>query len=72
MGKETLIKAEGEYKKAQTSIPAGQDKAPTDDCDLDNKRKDRSYNPIDEAERGSISQKLNEDSGRYRKGPGPF
>ena len=39
---------------------------------LDEKRKDRNYNPVDEAERGSVSAKLNEDSAKYRKGPGPL
>ena len=41
------------------------------DVSLDEKRKNRSYNPADEAEKAMISSKLNEDAGRYLKGPGP-
>jgi hypothetical protein len=38
---------------------------------LDEKRKNRSYNPVSDAERGSVSDKLNTDAAKYRKGPGP-
>lgn len=71
MGKEALIKAQGEYKKAQGGV-AGKDKARMSDEQLDEKRHSRGYNPIDDAEKANISSKLNEDSGRYKKGPGPF
>lgn len=70
-GKKKLIKAEGEYAKAQGEGP-GAGEAHCDDEHLDERRHDRGYNPIDDAERASVSSKLNEDSGRYRKGPGPF
>jgi hypothetical protein len=73
-GKKQLLKSEGEYAKLQGKLQAtsGYGKAATDDENLDEKRHDRAYNPIDEAERGNISSKLNEDAGRYRKGPGPM
>jgi hypothetical protein len=38
---------------------------------LDQKRHQRTYNPVDDAERASVSDKLNSDSSKYRKGPGP-
>lgn len=41
------------------------------DSEFQEKWHDRGYNPIDEAKKGSVSSSLNEDSGRYRKGPGP-
>ncbi len=50
---------------------AGQEVSAETDSELQNKFHDRSYNPINEAERGSVSAKLNEDAGRYKKGPGP-
>jgi hypothetical protein len=73
-GKKKLIKAEGEYAKLGNGLEAtsGFGKAATDDEQLDESRHDRSYNPIDQAEKGSVSAKLNGDSGRYRKGPGPM
>ena len=58
--------------RAAIEAQKGADKAPTDDQALDQKRHERGYNPVDEAERGSISSKLNEDAGRYKKGPGPM
>ena len=73
-GKKELLKAEGEYAKVSKDMDAasGYGKAAKDDEELDEKRHDRSYNPIDDAEKVTISQKLNEDAGRYRKGPGPM
>ena len=40
---------------------------PSKDQDLDSKRHDRSYNPIDEAQRGTVSDKLNDDAGKMRR-----
>lgn len=73
-GKKQLLKAEGEYAKLKGNLEAtsGYGKAASSDEQLDEKRHDRGYNPIDDAEKGSVSSKLNEDSGRYRKGPGPM
>jgi hypothetical protein len=73
VGKKALIKSQGEYAKVSECLEAksGYGKAATDDADLDEKRHDRAFNPIDQAEKGSVSAKLNADSGRYRKGPGP-
>lgn len=42
------------------------------DSELQDKWHDRTYNPIDDAPKGSISSALNQDAGRYRKGPGPL
>ena len=42
------------------------------DSELLNNFHDRSYNPIESAERATVSEKLNGDAGRYRKGPGPY
>ena len=72
-GRKQLFNAEGEYAKVGKSLEAasGAGKARTSDEQLDAARHDRGYNPIDSAERANISQKLNEDAGRYRKGPGP-
>lgn len=73
-GKKKLLNAQGEYGKLAGSLQAasGAGKAAADDQELDEKRHDRAYNPVDEAEKGSVSGKLNEDAGRYRKGPGPM
>lgn len=73
-GKKKLFNAQGEYEKLSESQQAssGAGEARVDDEHLDERRHDRGYNPIDDAERATISQKLNEDAGRYRKGPGPF
>lgn len=35
-------------------------------------QKDRTYNPVDGAERSSVSARLNQDASRFKKGPGPF
>jgi len=39
------------------------------DGQLDEKRKDRGHNPVDQAKRGSVSSELNSDAERYKKGP---
>lgn len=71
-GKKTLLNAEGEYQRLEGQGPGAGGGAKCDEQELDSKRHDRSYNPADDAERGSVSEKLNGDSGRYRKGPGPL
>lgn len=38
---------------------------------VDAKAQDRSYNPVNDAPKASISQQLNQDSAKYQKGPGP-
>lgn len=63
-----LYAAQGKYLEAQK----GAGDAPMNDAELNEKRHDRSYNPVEDAKRGSVSAELNEDSGRYRKGPGPL
>jgi len=62
------------YAARGKSLEAGKSKgdAPMDDQELDEKRHDRSYNPINDAEKGSVSEKLNQDAAKYRKGPGPL
>lgn len=62
------------YAAQQAHIAAqkGQGDAAKTDAELDEKRHDRAYNPVDEAKRGSVSAELNSDSARYRKGPGPL
>lgn len=62
-----LYAAQGKY----LAVEKGAGSAGHSDDELDAKRHDRLYNPIDDAEKAQISSKLNEDSGRYRKGPGP-
>ena len=73
-GKAALIKAQGEYAKVAGSLQAvsGDGSAATNDANLDEKRHDRGYNPVDNAERASVSSKLNGDAGRYKQGPGPL
>jgi len=73
-GKSQLLAAQGEYGKVSSGMEAvsGHGKAAADDAELDSKRHDRGYNPIEDAERGSVSEKLNGDAGRYKKGPGPM
>lgn len=70
-GNKVITKSQGEYAKAQKSLQAasGNGSAATDDAHLDEKRHDRQYNPVDEAERGSVSAKLNADAALYRNGP---
>ena len=63
-----LMAAKSKYIAAQS----GKGEAAADDQELDSKRKNRSYNPIDDAERGSVSEKLNADAAKYKKGPGPL
>ena len=62
--REELKKATGNYANPQ----------PNDGSDehLDEMRKNRGYNPLDQAEKATVSEKLNQDSGKYRQGPGPF
>lgn len=38
---------------------------------LEDAAHDRTYNPVDSAQRGSIGSALNSDAARYKKGPGP-
>lgn len=73
-GRKKLFNAQGEYSRMGDKLAAasGQGKARTSDENLDQKRHDRGYNPIEDAERATISEKLNGDAGRYRKGPGPM
>jgi hypothetical protein len=69
-----LYNSQKQYKQAignsgggaGPEIPAGKD------SELLNKSHDRSYNPVDDAKRGTVATELNADAGRYRKGPGPF
>ncbi len=61
-----------QQKIVQAEKGAGQEVPATKDSELHEKFHNRSYNPIDDAESGSISSKLNEDAGRYKKGPGPL
>lgn len=68
MGKEKLMAARGKAMAAE----GASGKAATSDEQLDKKRQDRGYNPVDDAERGNVSQKLNSDAEKYRKGPGPL
>lgn len=53
----------------QPQGPSGS--APQGEESLDSKRHSRSYNPVDDAERGNVSQKLNADSAKYKQGAGP-
>lgn len=73
-GKKKLFKSQGEYAKVSKNMEAtsGAGEARVSDQELDEKRHSRGYNPLDDAERASISSKLNEDAGRYKKGPGPM
>jgi hypothetical protein len=34
-------------------------------------QQNRTYNPVNDATRGTVSDKLNGDSSKYRKGPNP-
>lgn len=71
-GRKQLLKAQGEYAQAQVKPEAGADKSPADDKELDEGRHDRSYNPVDKAQRGTVAAEMNKAAGRYRKGPGPL
>ncbi len=72
-GKKTLLNAQGEYAKLQgNNSGSGAGSSATTDDQLDSKRHDRGFNPIDQAERGTVSEKLNSDAARYRKGPSPL
>lgn len=50
---------------AGPQVSAGTDSA------LLSKSHDRTYNPVSDAQRASVSTQLNGDAARYRKGPGP-
>lgn len=63
-----LADSQGEWSEAQQGAS---DAAATDD-QLDNGRQDRSYDPSKSAPKGSVSEKLNADSAKYKKGPGPL
>lgn len=73
-GRKKLFNAQGEYGKLGKGMEAasGAGSAAANDDQLDSKRHDRGYNPVNDAERATISEKLNGDAGRYRKGPGPM
>ena len=66
-GRSKLYEAQGKYEELQK---AGS--SPHSDEELHSKWHNRSYNPIDDAERGNVSEKLNADSAKYKKGPGPL
>ncbi len=51
---------------------AGPEVSPETDSSLMEKSHDRTYNPANDAKRGSIGAELNQDAARYRKGPGPL
>lgn len=55
-----------ELQKGSHPVPSYKDN------DLDTKRHQRTYNPVDEAKRTTVSQALNEDAGRARSGPGSY
>lgn len=55
-----------EVKKAQADWSSLTGAGP--DGELDEKRKDRSYDPSSDAEKASISSKLNEDCAKMRGG----
>jgi hypothetical protein len=38
----------------------------------DAKEQPRTFNPVDQSSKGNVSQALNADAGRYKKGPGPL
>lgn len=69
-----LYNSSKQYQKQSGSIGGGSGpKISSDkDSELLNNSHDRGFNPADQAERTTISSKLNEDAGRYKKGPGPF
>ncbi len=51
---------------------AGPEVSANADSELLEKFHDRTSNPVDSATSGNVSAKLNEDSARYKKGPGPL
>lgn len=65
----------GDIKNSEGSssmnAQTGSGSSASTDAELDSGRHDRNYNPVNSAEKGSVSAKLNEDSARYLKGPGP-
>lgn len=72
-GKKALNQATMKWTQAQPAQSKGADEilAPVDD-QLANGQHDRTYNPVDGAQRGDIGSALNSDAGRYKKGPGPL
>lgn len=69
-----LMNAKKGYVQAVGPIGggAGPQVASSKDSELLNSFHDRGFNPVDQAERGTVSEKLNGDAGRYKKGPGPY
>ena len=61
-GLSKLESAENDYASKQGPGPDGH---------LDEARKNRTYNPVDEATRGNVSEALNQDAAKYKQGPGP-
>ena len=59
-------------QKAYATAQKGKGKSPASDEELNEKRKNRSYNPLDDAKTANTSAELNKDSAQYRKGPGPL
>lgn len=53
-------------KSASKSYNQGSDKGRKLDTDMAEKNHQRAYNPIDEAERATVSEKLNGDAGKQR------
>jgi len=53
-------------KSASKQYNQGSDKGRKLDTGIAEKNHQRAYNPIDEAERGNVSEKLNGDSGKQR------
>ena len=70
MGAEEGVKKILAAKKAASV--AGEGPGANIDSDLQAKWHDRSYNPINDAKRGTVSEAINADAGKYRKGPGPL
>lgn len=60
-----------ELKQQPLKQVPGQDKAPADEAQVEAGRQNRGYNPVESADRGSVSEKLNSDASRYKQGPGP-
>lgn len=69
-----LFNSSKQYKEQVGPVGggAGPQVASSKDSELLNNFHDRGFNPIDQAERSTVSEKLNGDAGRYKKGPGPY
>ncbi len=63
---------EGKLLSAEKAYASAEGKDANKDNELDQKRHDRSYNPVDGLPKRNVSEALNGDAGKYRKGPGPF